>query len=636
MPLGQIQFGSGLASGINWSQIVDAIIQAESYPIQQLQERIDTFERAKSSFNELKGLLEDFQSALEELKADDSLGGYRATLSSEDALTATASSSASPGIHTISVSQLAKAHGVRSNGLSDRYSPLVSDGTIEIQAGGYEKITIDVSAANGNNSLQGIADAINAADQGVVASIINDGSSSILVVRAKETGTEHALTITDTTNLDLDESSNELQAAQDAQLVVDGISITSSTNTVTGAIPGVTLNLTDTTTSDVTLTIEEDTDATKEAIESFVEAYNKVNDYFDRQFGTADFQKYSAVAAGNSVRNIQWQLQSLLTQEIGGIPDGNVNTLAELGIVVADSTGRLEFRSSYFDDLVDQGRFDEVKAVLRSSGSTTDSSVVFVTAGTNTASGTYDITVTTAPERAEVAGSTAIQSSGIAQDETLTIGVNGTTTTVDLSAGDTVDTIVQKINNALDAAGLEAVAYSDSGVLKIRAADYGSAYTVTAVSNVADAGDGSSTGIGTTELSDTGVDVVGTIGGQAAEGVGNELIGADGTDMDGLVVRVYATPDSVTAKGGDFGQVGYSRGAADAFISVIEDLVDSYDGTIKSITDGYDDSIEAAQERIERIQARLARRREILTKQFSMAEAAISQLNQAMSSLSGR
>jgi len=636
MPLGSIQFGQGVASGINWNQIVDAIIQAESYPIQELQERIDTFEKAKSSFNELKGLLEDFQSALESLQEDDSLGGYKATLSDDSALSATASSSATAGIHTITVSQLAKAHSVRSNGLSDRYSPLVSDGTIEIQAGGYEKITIEVSAANGNNSLQGIADAINAADQGVIASVINDGTNSILVVRAADTGTEHALTITDTTNLDLDESSNELQAAQDAQLVVDGISITSSTNTVTGAIAGVTLTLTDTTTSEVTLTVEEDTDATKDAIEEFVEAYNKVNDYFDRQFGTAEFQKYSAVAAGNSVRNIQWQLQSLLTSEVSGIPDGQINTLAELGIVVADSTGRLEFKSSYFDDLVDQGRFDEVKAVLRSSGTTTDSSVVFVSASTSTQSGTYDITVTTAPERAEVGGSTAIQSSGIAQDENLTIGVNGTTTTVALSAGDTIDTIVQKINNALDAAGLEAVAYSDSGVLKIRAADYGSAYTVTAVSDVADAGDGTSTGIGTTEQSDTGVDVVGTIGGEAAVGVGNELTGADGTDMDGLVVRVYATPDSVSAKGGDFGSVGYSRGIADAFISVIEDLVDSYDGTIKSITDGYDDSIEAAQERIERIQARLARRRELLTKQFSMAEAAINQLNQAMASLSQR
>ena len=95
----------------------------------------------------------------------------------------------------------------------------------------------------GNTSLEAIRDQINAADAGVAASIINDGSSYRLVVRSEETGTDNALTVTDSTNLNLDVGANEINPAADAQLLIDGIAITSSSNKVTGAIAGVTLDL---------------------------------------------------------------------------------------------------------------------------------------------------------------------------------------------------------------------------------------------------------------------------------------------------------------------------------------------------------------------------------------------------------
>ncbi|RMG43580.1 MAG: hypothetical protein D6718_11900 [Acidobacteria bacterium] len=636
MPLGSIAFGQGLVSGLDFRSIIDALLEAERAPIKTLQKRIDTFNRAKSSAEELSGLLETFKSKLEELSSDTGVGGKTASLDDETALTASARPGALAGTYQIEVTRIAQAHRVRSDGFADRYSPLVSDGTITIQSGSNDTITIDVSAANGNNSLRAIADEINNADAGVIASIVNDGSSDILIVRAEETGTENALTITDTTNLNLDDAGNELQPAQDAELIIDGITVTSSSNTVTGAIQGVTLELTAETTSPVTLTVADDVEGAKQALRDFVEAYNEVNDYFDKNFGSAELESASAVAGDALIRGIQRQLQQLLTGSVTGIPDGKLDSLSELGILVADGTGRLEFKESTFDDIVEQGRFDEVRAVIQSTGTATDGSVVFLSAGSNAVPGTYAVHITQAAEKAEVRGGTAIRSQGISKNETLTITLNGTSTDVALAKNDTISVIVDKINAALDAAGIEATALDDNGVLVIQANDYGSQYDLTVVSDRQAKGDGKSTEIGTTPQNSVGVDVAGTIGGETGVGTGQVLVGPDGTDVDGIRIRVYATADSVAAKGGDFGTVGYSLGVADRFINAIDDITDPFEGTIHALTEGLQDSIDTIQERIDAINARLVRREELLVRQFSAAEQAIAQLQQMQASLQQR
>lgn len=633
MPLGSISLGAGSTTGFDFQAMIDVILEAERIPIKKLEQKISSFQKTKNSFNELKGLLEGFSKTMEELDSVDTFSARKASLSDEEApFSVAAGNTATVGNHDIEITQLAQAHRVRSETMVDRYSPVVSDGTITIQAGGHEAITVDVSAAAGNNSLRAIADSINEADEGVTASIVEDGTGSILVLRAEDTGTAHGLTISDDTNLDLDEAANQLQAAQNAQLTVDGIAIESQSNHITSALQGVTLDLTGTTDSAVTLTVEADTEKVKEALNQFVDAYNEVNTYFDEQFATPEFRKASSVAGSSLVRNIQSNLQRMITGSVTGIADGKLDSLAEIGIMVADGTGRLEFDASHFDDLVEDGRFEEVEAVLRSSGSTSDPAIMFDTASSRTQAGTYSVTVTQAAQRADVAGSTVIDAGGIAQDETLTIAVNGDSVDVALTVGDTLDDIVSKINTSLMANNMAGRAYGLDGSLHIRASSYGDEYTVTAQSDVA--ASTTSSGIGTTQLTDTGVDVQGTIGGVAADGNGQYLVGADDTDMDGLIVRVYATDESVTAKGGDFGTVGYSRGMLDRVVEQIDLLTDSSDGLIKSAMDSYDDSIESSENRIEAIERRLLIRQEILVRQFSAAEQAISQLNAMQAQLS--
>lgn len=636
MALGSISFGQGIASGLDFRAIVDVIIKAESVPINKLQSRIDTFTKAKNAFGEIDSLLKAFQTSLEQLKSGSTFGGKTTTLDVSDApFTVSASPNAAVGSYEIEVTDIAQAERRRSAAFSDKDSPLVADGTITLQSGTHEAITIEVSAAGGNNSLQAIADAINGADQGVRASIVNNGTGSILVVKSEESGTANALTVSDSTNLDLDLGANVLQAAHNASVTVDGVAVTSQDNSVSGAIAGVTLNLTGTTDGAVNLTIGEDVDGSKESLSGFVAAYNKINDFFVKNFGSATEQSGSAIAGSSTARNLQRQIQSLVTGSMTGIGAGSLSTLAELGITVADRTGRLEFDAERFDDLVEQGRFDEVRSVLLSSGSTTDSATRYVASSADTQAGSYAVTVSVAGERGDVGGSTAIVAGGLSQAENLTVTIGSTDVTVALNAGDTISAVVTKLNTAFDNAGFGATAYSDGGRLRLRTDDYGALQSITAVSDVADAADGRSTGIGTAELTDAGVDIVGTIGGVAATGQGNELIGAEGSDAAGLVVRVYATAASVAAKAGNFGSVGFSQGAADRFIEAIDGITDPLEGTIKSMRDSYQASIDAGKTRIEAMQARLALREETLIRQFSAAEQAISQLKAFQSSLQG-
>jgi flagellar hook-associated protein 2 len=635
MPLGAVSFGSGFGSGLDFRAIVDAILNAERQPIRKIQARIDTFSKAKNSYSEVGKLLDELSSKLSQIKTGATFGGKSASLSNADApLSVQAGASASAGTYEINVTQIAQAQRNKSVTFSDKDSPLVNDGTLTITSGNNDPITIEVSAATGNNSLQAIADSINQADQGVSASIINDGSGAILIVRSKATGTANGLTISDTTNLDLDAAGSVLQAAQNATLTVDGIAISSQSNTVSNAITGVSLTLAGETDGVVNLVVSEDVDGSKDALKGFVESYNKINDFFQKNFGSAAEQRASAIAGSSSARNLLRQVQSLATGSVTGIADGNLNTLAELGITVADRTGRLEFDAERFESLVEQGRFDEVRAVLLSAGSTSDSAVRFQGAAAGTKPGTYAIQVTTAGERAEVSGSTSIAGTGLSAAETLTISLGGDSLDVALAAGDTLGVVISKINTALDNAGIGVTAFSNGGALALRSDEYGALQTIEVVSNVDDAADGNSTGIGTTERTDSGVDIVGTIGGVAAEGIGNELLGADGSDADGLRVKIYATAASVAAKSGNFGTVGYSQGAADRFIEAIDDITDPLEGTIKSLTESFQNSIDDAKERIEAIETRLTAREELLIRQFSAAEQAISRLQQFQAQLS--
>jgi flagellin len=167
------------------------------------------------------------------------------------------------------------------------------------------------------------------------------------------------------------------------------------------------------------------------------------------------------------------------------------------------------------------------------SGTVTDTDVTFLKATTDTSAGTYAVAVTTVGERAEVTAGTA-QTQALAADETLTI--NGVSIT--LNAGLTRAQVQARINEFSGQTGV--VAEDDPGAsntTRLRTTQWGSAASVQAVSNTA--GAANSSGIGTTQVNDSGVDIVGTIGGTSFTGVGNVLTATSGA-AKGLKVSLAA------------------------------------------------------------------------------------------------
>lgn len=180
------------------------------------------------------------------------------------------------------------------------------------------------------------------------------------------------------------------------------------------------------------------------------------------------------------------------------------------------------------------------------SGTTSDADVTFLKASADTSAGSYAVNVTTAGERANLTAGTS-QTQSLAANETLTI--NGVSIT--LNAGLSRAQVQARINEFSGQTGV--IAEDISGSTRLRTEEYGSSATIQVVSSVA--GAANSSGFGTTQLNDTGVDVAGTIGGNAASGTGNVLTGSAGATQGTKLQFADSASDAAETVTGAQGQV---------------------------------------------------------------------------------
>ncbi len=630
-PIGSLNF-SGLASGLDTKAIIEAILRAERKPVERLELRQSRLGARQSALEELRAKLLAFRDTLRDLSSQRTFAGRTTALSQEGFLTASARPGAEVGLFAIEVLQLAAAHKVKSDGFFADDQGLVSDGTITIQSGDNDPITIEVSAANGNNSLEAVRDAINGAQAGVQASILFDGAEYRLIVRAEETGLANALAIADTTNLDLDDPANEVAAAADALLRVEGVEITSASNKLTRAIDGVTLNLLATTNgSPLTLQVEADVEGVIEGVRKLVQAYNEVIEFLAEQFDPDDPGPLGSDATS---RRIQLRLQSLVTAGLAGVPVGAIRSLSSVGVSFDGRTGKMSLDTGRLQELLEE-RFDDVSRLFVASATATDPKVSFASSTIQTQAGDYAVQITQAAERATVVGSAPIQPSGLEQDETLTIAANGSSATVALAAGMDIAAVVNAVNAALREQGVEAFASDDDGSLRISTTRYGANQDLAVFSDLADRADGKQSGFDTTPATDTGADVAGTIDGVAASGAGQFLAAGEGTPAQGLKLRVTATSQDVTDRGGDFGTISFSPGLMQALMAELETTTRFGDGTIDRAEDRIEADLERIADEIERFEARLVAREAQLVRMFAEAERAIQALQAQQSALAG-
>lgn len=335
---------AGLGSGLDIEGIISKLMQVESRPLSVLATKEASYQAKISAFGTLKGALSAVQTTAKTLATGTTFTGKSASSSDNAVLTASATSTAAAGSYSISVTQLAKFHAVRSDTNFAATTDTFNTGTLSIAIGGGT--AVDVTIDSGNNTLAGIRDAINDADAGVTASIINDGTTNRLVLASKTSGSAGAITVavadsgsggTHALTTLASASLVTTQTADNANLTINGIAITRSSNTITDAIDGLTLNLAKGTLASpgtATVTVAQNTGTVTAAVNAFVKAYNDaIKQIKSATAYDAANKKASTLTGDSTVRSIQSRLGSLVQAEVTGVA-GGIARLSDIGITV--------------------------------------------------------------------------------------------------------------------------------------------------------------------------------------------------------------------------------------------------------------------------------------------------------------
>jgi flagellar hook-associated protein 2 len=268
-----------------------------------------------------------------------------------------ASSTAVAGSHTIVINSLAQTSSDVSTAISDASDTLSGSVTIQGQQ-------FDINSSN--NTLATLSAAINSADIGVSASVITDSSGSRLSIVSATSGAAGQLSISSSLS-GAEAGSISIQTAEpgaDASLTVDGVPITSSSNTVTNAIPGVSFQLLASSTTPVQVQITDDPTDIGTAMNNFVTAYNAVVTDMNTQEGNDSSGNPEPLDGNPTLAQLQDGVTGAL---FSGAASGSINNITQLGISINDD-GTLSLDSDTFNSAVNSNLTD-VTGFLQNSGS---------------------------------------------------------------------------------------------------------------------------------------------------------------------------------------------------------------------------------------------------------------------------
>ena len=621
----------GVGSNLDVNSIVSQLMTVESRPLTVLARKEAGYQAQLSAYGTLKGALSSFQNAVRALSDVAKFQSVKATPADATVMGASASSTAVPGTYSVEVTKLAQSQKLAAVGQASATAAIgigtltfdfgtISGGTFDAVTGKYtgaafasngagvKTVTIDASS----NSLTGIRDAINNAKIGVSATIVNDGGASPyrLALTSTTIGKTNSIKISVAGDAALStllahdpaatQNLSETATAQNAELKVDGIAVSKTSNSISDVIQGVTLNLLKTNVATPTLvTVARDTASVTSAVNAFVKAYNDINKNLGDLSAYNATTKQAAVLQGDSsVRSIQSQIRKTLTSTLAGI-GGSYTTLSQIGIAF-QKDGTMAVDSTKLQSAIDTN-FNDIASLFAATGKASDSLVSYSSGTVNTKPGAYALTVSQLATQGKVAGSAA---AGLTittgTNDSLSMTVDGVIATVTLATGTytaaALATEVQsKINgaSAFSTAGISLAATQTGGIMTLTSNRYGS------TSNVSVVGNGASNLLGATPVGTAGVDTAGTINGVAATGSGQTLTGASGNAAEGL--KILASGGVL----GSRGTINYSQGYAYKLDKQVDSLL-STTGPISSRTDGINRTIKDIGNRRDVLNLRLA------------------------------
>ncbi|MDX1734737.1 MAG: flagellar filament capping protein FliD, partial [Halioglobus sp.] len=432
---------AGVGSGLDIESLVTQLVAAERGPVEsRILQQDARITSELSAFGTFKGALSAFQTSLADLNVLSSFGRRTGVSSNSDVLEATSDGTAVNGSYDIAVTQLAKAHSLASGSYATT-DEIVGTGTLTLRFGttdytppdpgpeayngftvnperGVATITIDSS----NNTLEGVRDAINAAEVDVNATIVNDGNGFRLLLSSQQTGLENSIEIsvddtgdgnsTDAAGLSalaFNSAATNLSqtvAAQDANFTVNGLPISTPENVANDVIEGIDLTLKDVSgATPINVSVSEDTEALKELITGFIDGFNSfvtttnALTAFDVASGTG-----GPLQGDFSVRSISGQLRQVLTNAVEGF-DGPFSNLSELGIAT-QVDGTLAINDTTLNTVIEEN-FDDIVGLFAAVGLPSDSTVNYLSSTEDTVVGSYAVEITQAASRGQLVGGIA-------------------------------------------------------------------------------------------------------------------------------------------------------------------------------------------------------------------------------------
>lgn len=324
--------GTGLGQGINVQQFVQYAVADQQANITALQTQQTTLGSQTGELSTISTDLSNLDDAVFALSNPlGALNGEAASSSNSSVVSATASGSATPGSHSITVNSLATTSSYYTNALSSSNST-ISPGSFQIQVGSNSPVTVTVNSSD--NTLSQLAASINNQNIGVTASVIQDANGYRLALVSNSSGAPGDITVSSNTGTGL--NFTKAVTGTNASLVVDGIPISSASNTVSNVINGVTLSLGSAApNTSVAVNVSPDTSQATTAINNFVSAWNTVITEINNQFKVAsDGSGGGALEADNTLQQAQSMLLSAISYSVSG-NNGMVN-LASIGVNMND------------------------------------------------------------------------------------------------------------------------------------------------------------------------------------------------------------------------------------------------------------------------------------------------------------
>jgi flagellar hook-associated protein 2 len=351
---------AGIGSGLDVSSIVSSLMAVEKLPLTKLQTTASTMQTKLSAFGQMQSLVSAFRDAAAALYKADSYSVTSSSSSDPLSVNAGSTTKAVPGTYAVSVSALSSTQStVSAAGQFSGETGVVGTGSITLTLGtwsagqtaftvkpGSSAIVIPIGASE--NTLAGIRDKINAADAGVSATVVTDSTGSRLALQSSSTGAANGFRVSvsdddtnNTDNLGLSRLAFDppagagqmtlTQSAADTQASINGIAVTTPSNTLTDVVGGISFSLGKVTTTPVTVTVSRNTDAVKAQLTSFVSAYNALTGFLAGATQYDAGTKRAALLQGDATTT---GLQNQLRQAIGqpGTASPAFGTLSDIGI----------------------------------------------------------------------------------------------------------------------------------------------------------------------------------------------------------------------------------------------------------------------------------------------------------------